>query len=80
MNLLTIQIFKDGTAARSLLNYATSEEATSALYSTMASACINQNIASCVCELIGDNGTICKQEVWYANAEPEPIDNQMELI
>ena len=69
MNLLTIQILKDGTVARSLLNYATSEEATSALYSTMASACINQNIASCVCELIGDNGTICKQEVWYATTE-----------
>ena len=79
MNLLTIQIFKDSTAARSFLNYLTFEAATSALYSTMASACINENIQTCICMLIGDNGVIYKQEIYDIGDPPNPM-NDMELI
>lgn len=71
MNLLTIQTLTDNTIVRSFVNYPTIAEATSALYSTMASACINDNVVSSICELIGDNGTICQQEIWNRNADSE---------
>lgn len=69
MNLLTIQTLTDNTVVRSFVNYPTVAEATSALYSTMASACVNDNVVSSICELIGDNGIICQQEVWNKNID-----------
>lgn len=64
MNLLTIQFLNDGTVARSFLHYDTNEAAMSALYYTMSSSLANENVIKVMCELIGDNGTVCKQEVW----------------
>ena len=69
MNLLTIQTLTDNTVVRSFVNYPTVAEATSALYTTIASACVNENVVSSMCELIGDNGTICQQEVWNKNID-----------
>ena len=64
MNLLTIQTLKDGSIARSFLHYDTTEQATSALYYTMSSSIADANVTKVMCELIGDNGTVCKIETY----------------
>lgn len=62
MNLLTIEELKDGTFARSFLNYASGDAALTALYSSMASAVANVNVKKCVVELITDDGRVEKCE------------------
>lgn len=64
MNLLTIQTLKDGAVARSFLHYDTVELAMSALYYTMSSSLADANVTKVMCELIGDNGTVCKMETY----------------
>lgn len=62
MNLLTITKHNDGTYARELLNYATYDEALSALYMSLSSAIANENVLSQVAELIDDDGRVAKCE------------------
>lgn len=64
MNLLTIALLKDGTYARQLLNYASYDEALSAMYMSIASAIANEQGASYMAELIDDNGRVLKCERW----------------
>ena len=67
MNLLVIQHLTDGTIARSFLNYPTKSAALSALYSTLASASVNENMSKCVCSMIDDNGMIDRFEDWTSD-------------
>lgn len=69
MNVITIQKLNDGSYARSMLAYDTNDLAASAMYSTMASALVNENVVSIVCNLMGDNGVICQTEQWAKNAD-----------
>lgn len=62
MNLLTIATLKDGTFARSFVNYASSDAALTALYSAIASAVANTDVVSYIAELITDSGRVEKCE------------------
>lgn len=62
MNLLTIAALKDGTFARSFVNYASSDAALTALYSAIASAVANTDVVSYTAELITDSGRVEKCE------------------
>lgn len=74
MNLLTIQTLVDGTVVRSFVNYETTEQALSALYTIMASGVVNENVLISLCELIGDNGTVCQLEVYDKTPQPEEAE------
>lgn len=64
MNKLTIALLKDGTYARQLINYATYDEALSAMYMDIASAIANVDCVSYMAELISDSGRVVKCERW----------------
>ena len=42
------------------------------LYQTMASAYANENMVSCLAQVMNENGTICKTEFFDRTPEPEP--------
>lgn len=64
MNLLIIKTLNDGQIVRSLLNYSTDSEATSAMYYELWYATSTDNVTSIMCELICDNGHVEKCEHW----------------
>jgi hypothetical protein len=74
MNLLTIQTLDDETVVRSFLNYENENLALSALYQTLASATVNNTVVACVCELIGDNGTVCKMDFIDKRSQENPVE------
>ena len=67
-NLITIQILKNSPIARSMIAYDTYDEAISALYMTMASASANTEVASCICTILSDDGSLNKQEIWESSS------------
>lgn len=64
MNLLTIKTLNDGQIVRSLLNYSTEGEATSAMFYELWYSTSTDNVNKIVCELITDEGHIIKCERW----------------
>jgi len=70
MNLISLMTLVDDTVARQLLAYHTTEEATSAMYSTMASAVANDKCKIAVCVLMDDTGVVCKTEKWFRQLTP----------
>lgn len=71
MNLITLQTTKEGTVARSLLSYGTTDGALSALYQSMRASIADTNISKVVCVLIDDDGYISKCERWERAEESE---------
>ena len=61
-NLLTIKTLKDNSIVRSFLNYPKDDEALSALYYTMSSAIVDDNVKKVVCAMLGDDGIAYKLE------------------
>lgn len=64
MNLITIQTMKDGTKARSFLNYESLDPAIGALYQTLASSVVDDNVNVVLALVMDDNGNISKRESW----------------
>lgn len=64
MNLITIQTMKDGTKARSFLNYESLDPAIGALYQTLAASVIDDNVNVVLALVMDDNGNISKRESW----------------
>ena len=64
MNLITIQTLKDGTKARSFLNYESLDPAIGALYQTLASSVIDENVNVVLTIVMDDNGNVVKRESW----------------
>lgn len=64
MNLITIQTMKDGTKARSFLNYESLDPAIGALYQTLAASVIDDNVNVVLALVMDDNGNILKRESW----------------
>ena len=64
MNLITIQTMKDGTKARSFLNYESLDSAIGALYQTLAASVIDDNVNVVLTLVMDDNGNITKRESW----------------
>lgn len=71
MNLLTIKTLNDGQTIRSLSNYPTENEATSAMFYELWYATSNTDVAKIVCELITDGGNVKKCERWEREVENE---------
>ena len=69
MNLLVIKTLKDGQIIRSLLNYPSEGEATSALYYELWYATSDENVTKIVAEIITDNGNVTKCERWEGHNE-----------
>lgn len=76
MNLITIQNLTDGTTARSFVNYESTTDATSALYTTMAYSVANEAVTSAICVLMDDNGVPTKREKWQRPFTPEPVKEE----
>lgn len=75
MNLLKIITATDGTVTRSLVNFATEEEALAALYYEMWYAASNENTQAVVCEIISDEGHVAKCER-FARPIPEETESE----
>lgn len=79
MNLITIQNLTDGTTARSFVNYESTTDATTALYTTMGYSVANEDVLKAVCVLMTDEGTPTKIEKWCRPLVPtEPVEEQTE--
>lgn len=55
---------KDGTKARSFLNYESLDPAIGALYQTLASSVVDDNVNVVLALVMDDNGNISKRESW----------------
>ena len=64
MNLLVIKTLKSGEVVRTLLNYSSDNEATSALFYELWYASADENVTKIVAEIISDNGNVTKCERW----------------
>lgn len=63
--LMTIQRFNTGDPeAKSLFDYSTEDDASAALYSTMASSTANVDISSVICLIMDEVCGILKYEKW----------------
>ena len=78
MNLITIQNLTDGTTARSFVNYESTTDATSALYTTMAYSVANEAVLKAVCVLMTDEGIPTKIEKWSRPVVPVVEEEQTE--
>lgn len=78
MNLITIQNLKDGTTARNFVNYESTTDATSALYTTMGYSVANEAVLKAVCVLMTDEGTPTKIEKWSRPVVPVVPEEQTE--
>lgn len=77
MNLLKIITSTDGNVTRALTNFATLEEALSALYYEMWYAASNESTQAVVCEIISDEGHIAKCERFERAVQPvEEIEGE----
>ena len=64
MNLITIQTMKDRTKARQLLNFESLDPAIGALYQTLASSVVDDNVNVVLTMVMDDNGNVVKRESW----------------
>lgn len=71
MNVVTFQKTKEGTVARNLLSYGTTDGALSALYQSMRASIADTNIASVTCLMMDDEGITTKREHWERAEESE---------
>ena len=62
MNLLVIKTLADATMVRTLVNYATENEALAALYYELWYSTSDENVKAVVVEIISDDGRIIKCE------------------
>lgn len=76
MNKINITKLTDGSYVRTFLAYNTNPEAESAMYTEMASACINPDVAECRITLMDDNSVIVQQEKWIAEAPTEATEEE----
>lgn len=68
--VITIQKFKNtDPEASSMLGYATIQAATSACFSTLASAAADDTIKSCMCLIINSEGAVQRFEKYDAPAQ-----------
>lgn len=67
-----ITVMVDGTSAVAITDKATDIEARSAFHQIMASAMINENVASIHAEAKNSVGGIYESATWTAPAEPAP--------
>ena len=67
-----ITVLKDGTSAVAITEKATDIEARSSFHQIMASAMINENVASIHAEAKNSVGGIYESETWIAPVEPTP--------
>lgn len=63
MNVLTFQTV-NGEVVKSFLEYATVDEACSALYNTLWGSIANTDVSKCICMLVDDDGRTHKREEW----------------
>lgn len=64
MNLIVIQTMNNGVVARQLVNYSTMDEATGALYNTLASSVANEDLQKVITMIADDNLSCLKFEAW----------------
>ncbi len=76
MNKINITKLTDGSYVRTFLAYETRSAAESAMYTEMASACINPDVAECRITLMDDNSVIVQQEKWIAEAPTEATEEE----
>lgn len=69
MNLLVIKTLKSGEIIRTLMNYPSENEATSALFYELWYASADENVTKIVAEIITDNGNVKKCERWEGHNE-----------
>ena len=67
-----ITVMVDGTSAVAITEKATDIEARSSFHQIMASAMINENVASIHAEAKNNVGGIYESGTWVAPVEPEP--------
>ena len=67
-----ITVMVDGTSAVAITEKATDIEARSSFHQIMASAMINENVASIHAEAKNNVGGIYESGTWLAPVEPEP--------
>ena len=67
-----IAVMVDGTSAVAITEKATDIEARSSFHQIMASAMINENVASIHAEAKNNVGGIYESGTWLAPVEPEP--------
>ena len=67
-----ITVMVDGTSAVAITEKATDIEARSSFHQIMASAIINENVASIHVEAKNSVGGIYESETWIAPVEPTP--------
>lgn len=67
-----IAVMVDGTSAVAITEKATDIEARSSFHQIMASAMINENVASIHAEAKNNVGGIYESGTWVAPVEPEP--------
>ena len=77
-----ITIMVDGTSAVAITEKATDIEARSSFHQIMASAMINENVASIHAEAKNSVGGIYESATWIAPVEPtpEPTDTTDEVV
>lgn len=68
-----ITVMSDGTSAVAITEKATDIEARSAFHQIMASAMINENVASIHAEAKNSVGGIYESATWTRPVEPEPV-------
>ena len=54
----------NGTIAKAIWDKNTLDEATMQLHQTLASAMANENVSSCLCEIINEKGAVQRHEYW----------------
>ena len=72
-----IAVMVDGTSAVAITEKATDIEARSSFHQIMASAMINENVASIHAEAKNNVGGIYESGTWVAPVEPEPTPEEV---
>lgn len=72
MLLLESQTLKDGTKPLAVRHADDIENAYSQLHQIMASAYANENVVTCLAQVMNENGTIAKTEWLDRTPAPEP--------
>lgn len=76
--ILTAQTLKDGTKAQNLATAETLDNAYMQLHQTQAYNYANEDVMIALCQVMNENGTICKTDFFDRTPAPEPEEPETE--